>query len=344
MLNIPYFDFIDEPVESAAKVPEGKPVRIVCAKEESSQFVADILDGCGRKDITWLEGGINTWGNVLIPRRINNEEEAYEVWQFNRPAKASCGYGIVYEGEMFIFDPSRATDFLVEFAASRGAKITHTFETHLQADYISGSPTLVEKTGATFVAHEGDYGTSLYDYHALTDGEVFEFAKAGGPEVLCTHSPGHTPGSTTYIVDEKYMLSGDTVFILSVGRPDLGKRVVEWARTLYTTLKERITVLPDTLLVLPAHFTDWEREADEQLRIVNDFGTVKSLNEAIYDIEDEAEFVEYIQANIRAQPEIYNQIRLVNAGRLTPDPNEQNVMDLGKNECAASGHGGTQRV
>lgn len=80
MLNIPYFDFIDEPVESAAKVPEGKPVRIVCAKEESSQFVADILDGCGRKDITWLEGGINTWGNVLIPRRINNEEEVYEVW------------------------------------------------------------------------------------------------------------------------------------------------------------------------------------------------------------------------------------------------------------------------
>ena len=344
MLNIPYFDFIDEPEATAARVPEGKPVRIVCAKEESSQFVADILYGCGSKDITWLEGGINTWGNVLIPRRINNEEEAYEVWQFNRPAKASCGYGIVYEGEMFIFDPSRATDFLVEFAASRGEKITYTFETHLQADYISGSPALVEKTGATFVAHEGDYGTSLYDYHALADGEVFEFAKAGGPEVLCTHSPGHTPGSTTYIVDEKYMLSGDTVVILSVGRPDLGKRVVEWARTLYTTLKERITVLPDTLLVLPAHFTDWEREADEQLRIVNDFGTVKSLNEAIYDIEDEAEFVEYIQANIRAQTEIYNQIRLVNAGRLTPDPNEQNVMDLGKNECAASGHGGTQRV
>ena len=340
MLNIPYFDFIDEPEATAARVPGGKPVRIVCAKESSSQFVADILDGCGRKDIAWLEGGINTWGNVLIPRRINDEEEAYEVWQFNRPAKASCGYGIVYEGEMFIFDPSRATDFLIEFAASRGAKVTHTFETHLQADYISGSPTLAEETGATFVAHEGDYGASLHDYRALADGEIFEFVKAGGPRVLCTHSPGHTPGSTTYIVDEKYMLSGDTVFIVSIGRPDLGKRVVEWARTLYTTLKERITVLPDTLLVLPAHFTDWEREADEQLRIVNDFGTVKSLNEAIYGIEDEAEFVEYIKANIREQPEIYDQIRLVNAGRLTPDPKKQNVMDLGKNECAASGHGG----
>jgi len=56
--------------------------------------------------------------------------------------------------------------------------------------------------------------------------------------------------------------------------------------------------------------------------------------------EDEAEFVEYIKANIREHPEIYDQIRLINAGRLTPDPKEQNVMDLGKNECAASGHGG----
>ena len=91
--------------------------------------------------------------------------------------------------------------------------------------------------------------------------------------------------------------------------------------------------------MLPAHFTDWEREADEPLRIVNEFGAVKSLNEAIYGIEDEAEFVEYIKANIREQPEIYDQIRLVNAGRLTPDPKKQNVMDLGKNECAASGHG-----
>jgi glyoxylase-like metal-dependent hydrolase (beta-lactamase superfamily II) len=235
---------------------------------------------------------------------------------------------------MMVFDPSRDVDFLIDFAESRGATITHTFETHLQADYISGSPSLLER-GVTFVAHESDYGLSEYDYHALQDGEEFGFSK-GGPKVLANHSPGHTPGSTSYVVDEKFLISGDTVFIVSVGRPDLGRQVVEWAKTLYSTLKTRISILPDHLLVLPGHFTDWQIEADEKLRIINDFGTVKRLNEEIYNIDDELEFVEYIQAHMREQPEIYAQIRLVNAGKLHPCPDESNVMDLGKNECAAN--------
>lgn len=338
MLNIPYFDFMDEPLEVCAKVPEGKPVRVVCAKEGSSEFVATLLAGLDRENVSWLEGGINSWGNALIPRRINPGEADYEVWQFNRPAKASCGYGIVYGEEMFLFDPSRATDFLIEFAASRGAKITHTFETHLQADYISGSPSIAEKTAAIFLAHAGDYGGSEFNFRPIVDGEVLEFCKADGPSVLCTHSPGHTPGSTTYIIDERFMLTGDTVFIVSVGRPDLGKRVVEWAKTLYATLKERISVLPDDLIVLPGHFGNWDEEADDELRIMNTFGAVKKTNEEIYSIDDESEFIEYIQANIRTQPEVYDQIRKVNIGQLTPSLDEQNVMDIGKNECAASAH------
>jgi hypothetical protein len=95
-------------------------------------------------------------------------------------------------------------------------------------------------------------------------------------------------------------------------------------------------VMPDDLLVLPGHFTDWSKEADEDNRIVNTFGAVKRINEEIYGIDEEGEFVAYIEANMRAQPEIYNQIRKVNSGLLTPCETEQGVMDLGKNECAAS--------
>jgi len=95
-------------------------------------------------------------------------------------------------------------------------------------------------------------------------------------------------------------------------------------------------VMPDDLLVLPGHFTNWSKEADENNRIINNFGDVKRINEEIYGIEEEDDFVAYIEAHMRVQPEIYNQIRKVNAGILTPCETEQSVMDLGKNECAAS--------
>ncbi len=338
MLNIPYFDFIENPESSVEKVPSGKPVRIVCAKEGSSEFVASVMTEFGHENVSHLEGGIISWGNVLVSKRVNFEVDSYEMWQFNRPGKASCSYGLVYEGEMFLFDPSRNLEFYRQFAESRGLKISHTFETHLQADYISGSPLIAEATGATFVAHDGDYSSGVHEYRSIIDGESFEFSNEGGPSTLCTHSPGHTPGSTSYVIDEKFLISGDTVFLVSVGRPDLGKQVVEWAKTLYATLKERITILPDSLIVLPGHYTDWSIEADSEMRIMNNFGAVKEYNEKIYGIDDVDEFVSYIQSHMREQPEIYDQIRKVNAGHMTPCNDEQNVMDLGKNECAASSH------
>ena len=339
-LNIPYFDFIEDAENSAKKVPIGKKIRVICAKEGSSHFVYETLTNMGRDNVSYLTGGVVSWGNLLISKRINNENESFEMWQFNRPGKASCSYGLISGDEMFLFDPSRNVEFYQEFASLRGLTITHTFETHLQADYISGSPGIVEHCGATFVANSSDYSTSIFEYHDVSDGEEFTFSSKG-PKVLAIHSPGHTPGSMTYVVDERFMISGDTVFIVSIGRPDLGKQVVEWAKTLYSTLKTKISTLPEDLVVLPGHYTSWDAEADAEYRILNTFGIVKNLNEEIYGIDNEDEFVEYIQANMRTQPAIYNQIRKVNMGTLSPCPLEQNVMDLGKNECAASSHTGT---
>ncbi|HIG03728.1 MAG TPA: MBL fold metallo-hydrolase [Candidatus Poseidoniales archaeon] len=344
MMNIPYFDFIEEPEEMVAQVPDDKPVRVVCAKVGSSEFVANLLEGLGRENVSHLDGGIISWGNLLVSKRVNSESDDYEVWQFNRPGKASCSYGLVFGKEMFLFDPSRNVDYYLQFAESRGAIITHALETHLQADYISGSPKIVEMTGAVLVAHDGDYSEALHQYHSVTDGEEINFSTENGPVVSCVHSPGHTPGSMTYLIGEKYMISGDTIFIVSIGRPDLGKMAVEWAQMLYDTLHKRISVMPDDLIVLPGHYTDWEAEADSEYRIMNDFATVKAMNEEIYSIANIDDFVTYIQGNMRNQPEIYGQIRLVNFGKLTPCENEQNIMDLGKNECAASKHGGIENA
>jgi glyoxylase-like metal-dependent hydrolase (beta-lactamase superfamily II)/rhodanese-related sulfurtransferase len=335
LLNIPYFDFLEQPDESVAKLDASRSIRVICAKEGSAQFIADMLEEFGFADIQWLSKGIVAWGNVLVAKQVPTPEH-YELWQFNRPGKASCSYGLIHGNELMLFDISKNIEFYREFAEGRNLSLVCVFETHLQADYISGGPALAEMFGVDYVAHEGDFGTSNVAYRNVVDGESIGFSDASGPQVLCTHSPGHTPGSTTYVIDDKFMVSGDTVFIVSVGRPDLGKKVVEWAKQLYDTLKNRICVLPDELMVLPSHYTDWSKEANDDHLIINDFGTVKALNESIYALTTEDEFVSWVEDNMRPQPEEYNRIRKVNANLELVDLATAEELDLGKNQCAAS--------
>jgi glyoxylase-like metal-dependent hydrolase (beta-lactamase superfamily II)/rhodanese-related sulfurtransferase len=335
LLNIPYFDFLEKPEETVAKLDASRSIRVICAKEGSAQFIADMLEEFGFGDIQWLAKGIIAWGNVLVTKQVPTPDH-YELWQFNRPGKGSCAYGLIHEGELMLFDISKNLEFYRNFARARNLSLVAVFETHLQADYISGGPSLASEFEVDYIAHEGDFSSSNVTYRAVVDGESIGFSQAGGPRVLCTHSPGHTPGSTTYVIDDKYMISGDTVFIVSVGRPDLGKKVVEWAKQLYATLKNRISVLPDELMVLPSHYTDWTKEANGDHLIINDFGTVKALNESIYALASEDEFVSWVEANMRPQPEEYNRIRRVNANIETVDFATAEELDLGKNQCAAS--------
>jgi len=150
--------------------------------------------------------------------------------------------------------------------------------------------------------------------------------------------PGHTPGSTSYLIDKKYMVSGDTVFILSIGRPDLGGMAEDWSKLLFNTLKGKIAELNDDLLILPGHYIEWA-EANSQQLFVDTLGSIKTKNADIYGIDNEDEFVNFIKANMRKQPDEYAEIRKVNAGLLAVDDEDQEIMDLGKNECAASMHG-----
>ena len=335
MINIPYIEFIEMEDESVAKVkvPKDESIRIVCAKEGSARYVGEILVNNGWKDVRILEGGIKTWGNMLAPKLVASES-GYNLYQFIRPGKASCSYGLLCEDEMVVFDPSRNVEFYNGFARENGCKIVKTFETHLQADYISGSQQISSLSGAQIVGHENDFKDAVFPYHSVEDQEIFTFSK-GGPEIKAIHMPGHTPGSTAYMIDNKYLVTGDMVFILSVGRPDLGGKAEEWSKLLYNTIKTKIAELHDDTLILPGHYIEWA-EADASQIFVDTMGSIKNKNADIYGIDSEADFINFIKDNMRKQPDVYADIRKVNAGLLEPDDEEQEVMDLGKNECAAS--------
>jgi glyoxylase-like metal-dependent hydrolase (beta-lactamase superfamily II)/rhodanese-related sulfurtransferase len=334
MLNVSYYDFMEIEEEAVARIPKDRSIRIVCAKEGSAKYVAEILEKHGYQDVGYLTGGIKTWGNLLVPKSLTKGPD-YELFQFIRPGKASCSYGLISGKEMMLFDPSRNLDFYLDFAAQQGCMITKTFETHLQADYIAGSRDIAKRTGAAFYANDGDFKTSKNPYTPLTDGETYSFS-LGGPKVRVLFTPGHTPGSTSYIIDERFIVSGDMIFINSVGRPDLGGKAEEWAGMLFDSI-QMVKKLDHNLQVLPAHYIDWD-EANADLLFTRPLGEVLERNKNIYDIDNLADFVTFIKANMRPQPEEYAVIRLVNANLREEEEDRQEELDLGKNECAASAY------
>jgi glyoxylase-like metal-dependent hydrolase (beta-lactamase superfamily II) len=336
MANVPYFDFMEEEEASVAKVSRRQPIKVVCAKEGSAQYVGEILVNHGFNDVGYLTGGIKTWGNMLVPKRLNPSSDEYALYQFIRPGKASCNYGLIYQGEMVIFDPSRNYNFYQSFANSHNAKIVRTFETHLQADYISGSKQIANATGAEIMAHVGDFSNASFQYSEVHDGETFALGD-NGPVVKVMHSPGHTPGSTSYIIDDKFFISGDTLFILSVGRPDLGGKAKEWSAMLYDTLTNKVQALDKNLNVLPGHFMKWT-EANDQLLFSEKLEKIIDQNASVYALDSLGKFTEFIMDNMRKSPEVYNEIRKVNSGWLDVDIDEADIMDLGKNECAAAAY------
>ncbi len=334
MLNISYFDFMEIEEECIAKITRDKPVRVVCASEGSAKFVAEILDKNGYENVGYLDGGIKSWGNLLVPVLLNSGDP-FELYQFIRPGKASCSYGIASGGELMLFDPSRNISFYQEFAKSKKYTLIRTCETHLQADYIAGSRLLMEASGIEVAANNNDFADAKFPFTKLQDNQLLTFS-SGGPEVKVMFTPGHTPGSTSYLIDNRFLITGDTVFIKSVGRPDLGGKVDAWSDILFDTLNS-IKQLNHNIQILPGHYIDW-KEANKNLAFTTSLAEAIEYNKAIYDIDNKADFLTFIKANMREQPKEYATIRKINANLEQVDDDKADELDLGKNECAASAY------
>ena len=337
-MNISYFDFMEIEDECVAQLPpKDTKIRIVCAKEGSAKFVAEILEKHGFSDIGYLAGGIKSWGNLLVPKLLN-PGDFYELYQFIRPGKGSCSYGLLYNNELMLIDPSRNVEFYLQFAKGKQATLVKTVETHLQADYIAGSKGVSDSSGARFYANENDFKGAKLEYIHLRDRQDIGFE---GVSVKVVFSPGHTPGSTMFLIDNRYLVSGDIIFIKSIGRPDLGGKVEEWSDELFKTI-QTIGNLDGTLVVLPAHFIDWS-EANTELNFTESLHNVRQRNEPIYAIDNPGDFLAFIKSNMREQPPEYATIRLVNANLEEVDDEQAEILDLGKNECAASAYAASQQ-
>jgi glyoxylase-like metal-dependent hydrolase (beta-lactamase superfamily II) len=212
-------------------------------------------------------------------------------------------------------------------AEGRGWRITHVLDTHVHADHLSRSKRLAELVGATLHMPEG--APVSYPFSALGDGDVLE---VGSATLEAVWTPGHTSESTSYLLDGRALLSGDTLFVSAVGRPDLdatpeGSR--EKARELYRSLGRLLDLDPETL-VLPGHTSEpVEFDGDPICApLARVRGSVRVLQ------QDEEAFVEAVAGRVTPTPENFERIVELNRAGEAPegDPTE---LEAGANRCAA---------
>ncbi len=231
---------------------------------------------------------------------------------------AHAAYYLESNGEAAIFDPLREVGPYIERAKKDNAKIKYVFETHFHADFVSGHLDLKKKTGATIVF--GPTAKPGYDALVAEDNQVFE---VGAYKVKVIHTPGHTMESTTYLLlDEKGkehgIITGDTLFIGDVGRPDLAQHVVselteeKLAAHLFDSLRNRIMPLSDDLIVYPNHGAGSACGKMMSKETTDTLGHQKKVNYALRADMTKEEFVKELLTGLTAPPGYFPQNVLMN--------------------------------
>lgn len=329
-LNIPYFDLIDGVEDILDKLPLEKEIVVVCAKEGSSIMVGEMLAEKGLQ-VYYLPGGMKAWSEHLEPILIGELKNGGEIYQFVRIGKGCLSYMIISNGEAAIVDATRMTDVFIEFAKKKNVIISHVLDTHLHADHISGGRKIAQLTGATYWLPPKDAEEVIFQYEPIENDLNLKIGKSI-INIHSLYSPGHTIGSTSFVIDEKFLLSGDILFIDSIGRPDLAGLAEDWVGDLRETLYTRYKKLSRNLVVLPAHFMIME-ELNHDGSVKKNLGTLFDENHGL-NIKDEADFRDLVTKDLPEQPHAYKDIRQTNMGKFNPTEEEQREMEIGPNRCA----------
>lgn len=231
---------------------------------------------------------------------------------------AEAAYYITSNGEAAIVDPLRETQPYLDRLERDNVKLKYIFETHFHADFVSGHIDLAKKTGATIVYGPTTMKTG-FEMHVGTDGEIF---KVGGIEIKLIHTPGHTMESSCFLVSdeegkEQGLISGDTLFIGDVGRPDLAQHVIadltqdKLARHLYHSLRTKIMPLSDDLIVYPNHGAGSACGKNMSKETTDTLGNQKKTNYALQEMTED-QFVEAILTGLTTPPQYFPKNVLMN--------------------------------
>lgn len=313
--------------EGVNSIPRDRAVVAVCAHGTRARQAAEHLLRFGIR-VYVLSGGMAAWNTVYDIAEVMGELPARSrVIQVRRLGKGCTSYVIASDGEAAVVDPTCHVEHVLDVARQLGARITHILDTHQHADHVSGARRLQTQTGATLhlSPHEG---YAFRRFEPLVEGREI---RVGSVHLRPIHAPGHTLGSMLIEVSGRLLLTGDTLFVEGVGRPDLRDRAEEFAELLDRTYRTVLSGLPDRLLVLPGHLSP-----DVPLRFGEALGA--SLGELKRKVllfgADRKAFIRYLLERVPERPPNTRIILRMNREGVICSPAETDRLEEGPNRCA----------
>ncbi len=311
-----------------------RPIAVICGHGNSSKKATAFLRERGYEAYSVI-GGMAAWETVYVARHLSPTPSLSHVVQLDRVGKGALSYVLVSDGDAVVVDPRRHLErydaLLRELRATPAAVV----DTHIHADYLSGARAAAAHWGVPYFLHPDD-AVSPYDqtpgklaYQRLGDGDTIVFGRA---TLQAVHVPGHTLGSIALVADDGLALTGDFLFVKSIGRPDLAGQSESWAKLLWRSLERVRESWPGDWLVLPAHYaSESERRADRAVGARFDVILATNLVAAI---QDERQFLQWLADHATSFPDAYRTIKEANLGLVTLSEADAEILESGPNQCA----------
>jgi glyoxylase-like metal-dependent hydrolase (beta-lactamase superfamily II)/rhodanese-related sulfurtransferase len=299
------------------------PVVTICAGGKTSLIASELLNARGYEAYS-LQGGMKGWSLSWNTAKLSFQ--GFEIIQFRRTGKGCLSYIISSNNEAIVVDASLPIEAYLEALQKNKLVLKQVMETHIHADHLSRAKQLTESDNATL--HIPVPNKVNFDFIPVDETTVFQI---GNISIKAIRTPGHTLESTCYLVDNKVLLTGDTLFVNGVGRPDLksnNEEVIQKSKMLYQSLMKLLT-FDDNIIVLPAHTSepvDFDNKA-----IQTTIGSIKK-NTAMLQLKEE-EFIDTLLQHIPPAPANYLSIVEKN---IKGDFSDIDPVDLeaGANRCA----------
>jgi glyoxylase-like metal-dependent hydrolase (beta-lactamase superfamily II)/rhodanese-related sulfurtransferase len=342
------------------EIPKDQEIVTLCAHGNRSMMAARLLNQLGY-NVKSVRGGMAGWNKVYDVAEVPVPIEApFRIWQIRRISKGCMGYIVSSKEDKTAaaIDPSREIyEAFLSVASENDLKIIKVIDTHQHADHVSGVAKLTSAIARQGNAEAFACFSSLEEYnsenteiriHYLKDGDNIEISPRISLGVI--HTPGHTNGSMSFLLsstndtdankhtEEKSPVSclftGDTLFVDSVGRPDLREEAKKYAELLYQTYHQKIVNLPENTLVLPAHFNATSIALKHAEPISETIGSLKKKIKLLSMNEDE--FVHQVTDTLPSRPMNYKTIIEINKRILPFDDMQMPDLEAGPNSCAVS--------
>lgn len=320
-VNIPLGEIFMPEIQN--KIPKDKKIVTICSHGNRSMVAAFALAQKGIESSS-LTGGMAQWNQVLYDT-IAKKDDNVTIIQVEKVGKGCLSHIIGCDGEAVVIDPTHPASKYVEFANKHDLKITKVLDTHQHADHVSATRELASQTGATL------YYSAREEYkiqaEKLDDGNEL---KIGSKKINVIHTPGHTAGSMTYIFDNKYVFSGDILFVEGIGRPDLRDQAEQFAQELYDTLHNKLLALPTDSKIFPTHHGEGVKPTENGIY----YTTVEMAKKLqLLDLSKD-EFVKKVVSITTPRPMNYAMIIKVNKGIIPPNPMMIPDLEMGPNRCS----------